>query len=183
MTRRPETTETTTEQHATPSRPVVVLFGFMGAGKTAVGRCVAERLGVGFTDADHAIEAEQGRPIREIFAEDGEAVFRELENRTVVRLLHEPVGVLALGGGAAMHPATREALRAHPLTVHLAVGLATARARCGDDPTRPMLRRPDLADLHRERMRVYADLATHEIATDDLDSDQVCAQVLALITP
>jgi len=162
-------------------RPVVVLLGFMGAGKSVVGATVATALGVPFTDSDAVIEAEQGRPIREIFAADGEPAFRELERRTVARLVGEPVGVLALGGGAAMHPATRALLQLHPLTVHLRVGLARALQRCAGDAARPVLHRPDLADVHRERMRVYNVLARYEIDTDDLDSEQVIRAVLRLV--
>lgn len=161
--------------------PVVVLFGFMGAGKSAVGERLARALGVQVVDSDDAIVAEQGRSIADIFATDGEPAFRALEHTVVARLLTRPGVVLALGGGAAMHPATQALLRAHPCTVHLAVSLPVALARCGDDPTRPMLRHPDLATLHARRTAAYSELATHVIDTDRLDADQVCRDILEVL--
>ncbi len=164
-----------------PGGPALVLFGFMGAGKTTVGRCVARRLGVAFTDADHVIVAEQGRSIQQIFADDGEAAFREIEHEVIGRLLGEQDGVLALGGGAVMHPGTQQLLRAHPMTVHLKVTLEHTLARCGDDPSRPMLRRPDLAEIHARRMEVYDRVATLIQITDGLDGTHVCGEVLRAV--
>lgn len=161
--------------------PPLVLFGFMGAGKTTVGRCVAARLGVPFTDSDHVIVAEQGRSIRQIFADVGEAAFRAIEHDVIQRLLVEQHGVLALGGGAVMHPGTQDLLREHPLTIHLAVTLEHALARCGDDPGRPMLRRPDLADLYARRTAAYDAVATVVQPTDGLDGAAVCEQVLRVL--
>ncbi len=161
--------------------PVVVLLGFMGAGKSAVGERLAHALGVPYVDSDDAIVADQGRSIADIFATDGEPAFRALEHSVVARLLTRPGVVLALGGGAAMHPATQALLRAHPRTVHLAVSLSVALARCGDDPSRPMLRHPELAALHSLRTAAYSELATHVIDTDRLDADQVCRHILQVL--
>jgi len=79
---------------------VIVLVGFMGAGKTTVGHLLAERLGLPFTDSDQVIEQRAGRPVRQIFAEDGEPAFRALEHQVIASLLDGPDLVLALGGGA-----------------------------------------------------------------------------------
>jgi shikimate kinase len=79
---------------------VIVLVGFMGAGKTTVGRLLAARLGVPFTDSDHVIEDRAGKPVRQIFADDGEAAFRALEHQVIADLLGGPDIVLAVGGGA-----------------------------------------------------------------------------------
>jgi shikimate kinase len=158
-----------------------VLIGFMGAGKTTVGRCVAGRLDVAFTDTDHVIIAEQGRSIQQIFADHGEAAFREIEHEVIKRLLVEQDGVLALGGGAAIHPGTQQLLRAHPLVVHLKVTLEHALERCGDDLSRPILRRPDLAEIHARRMEVYDQVATMIQITDGLDSQLVCGEVLRTV--
>jgi len=98
---------------------VIVLVGFMGAGKTTVGHLLAEHLGLRFVDSDLVIEQRSGRPVRQIFAEDGEPAFRALEHEVIAGLLDGPDLVLAVGGGAAEHPATRALL-----------------AR-GDDPPRP----------------------------------------------
>src|SRR5690348_5140981 len=133
----------------------VVLVGFMGAGKSTVGRLVARRLGVGFADSDDVITQRTGATPREIFATDGEAAFRALE-RAVVRDLVSggesgasgdvAVGVLALGGGAVEDAGTREVLRAARV-VHLEVSFEQVRARVGRDPGRPVLARPDLPGI------------------------------------
>ena len=98
---------------------MIVLVGFMGAGKTTVGHLLSERLGLPFVDSDLVIEQRSGRSVRQIFAEDGEPAFRELERQVIADLIDGPEAVLALGGGAAEHPETRALL-----------------AR-GDDPPRP----------------------------------------------
>ena len=84
------------------SQPVAVLVGTMGAGKTTVGRLLADALGVAFLDSDHAVEARAGKPVQEIFVDDGEAAFRALERTAVAAALDEHDGVLALGGGAVL---------------------------------------------------------------------------------
>ncbi len=89
---------------------MIVLIGFMGAGKTTVGTLLAARLGLPFTDSDQVIESRAGRPIRQIFAEDGEPAFRALEHEVIAGLLDGPPAVLALGGGAPEYPLTRERL-------------------------------------------------------------------------
>jgi len=100
---------------------VIVLVGFMGAGKTTVGHLLAARLGLPFVDSDQVIEQQAGRPVRQIFAQDGEPAFRALEHRVITGLLDGPVLVLALGGGAPEHPRTRERL-ATAQVVYLRVG-------------------------------------------------------------
>lgn len=165
----------------TCNRPVVVLIGFMGSGKSSAGRLLAARLGVAFTDADEVIEAETGRRISEIFATDGEPGFRAIEHRTVARLLGDTDGVLALGGGAAMHPGTQGLLRRHPMVVHLRIGLAQALARLGDDERRPMLRSSDLAEVHRRRMTAFDVIATVVVDTAGRDLSQVAESVLAAL--
>src|SRR5437016_4355066 len=85
----------------------IVLVGLMGAGKTKIGRRLAARLGLPFSDSDSEIEAAAGETIEEIFRLRGEAVFRDGERRVIARLLGQPVHVLATGGGAFMDPATR----------------------------------------------------------------------------
>jgi shikimate kinase len=90
---------------------VVVLVGFMGAGKTTVRRIIAERLGQPFVDSDVLIEQRLGREIRDVFATEGEAYFRELEHATVADLVRGPEAVVALGGGAVEDLRTRAVLR------------------------------------------------------------------------
>jgi shikimate kinase len=107
---------------------MIVLVGFMGAGKTTVGRVLADKLGLAFLDSDVVIEQRTGRTVREIFAEDGEPAFRVLEHAVIADLLSGPDVVLALGGGAPEHGGTRDLLNAGPSVVYLQVGYARAMA-------------------------------------------------------
>lgn len=142
---------------------MIILVGFMGAGKTTVGRLLAERLGVAFVDSDAVIEQRERRPIRAIFAEVGERGFRDIEERTIRELLEGPPCVLSLGGGACGREGTRRALGAHTV-VHLHVGLDEALSRVGRDADRPLLRHDDLPGLYAERLDRYRDTA--DVACD-----------------
>ena len=167
----------------TPAAPApVVLVGFMGAGKSTVGRLVAGRLGVSFADSDEVIRERSGRTPREIFATDGEAAFRALE-RGVVRELVDArsVGVLALGGGAVEDAGTREVLR-EARVVHLDVSFAQVRARVGRDPGRPVLARPDLPELFAARQAAYREVADVVVETDGLAPPAVADRVLNALT-
>jgi len=167
-------------QSAVPPRRIV-LTGFMGSGKTTVGPLVAARLGWRFVDADDVIEAEAGVPITEIFARQGEAVFRELERSTIARLAEGDELVLALGGGAIETAATRDLLLTAPGTilVHLELELATTLARCGGtEDTRPILAdQANLANRYNRRLPLYR-LAHVSIAVDELSPEQVGEAVL-----
>jgi shikimate kinase len=160
---------------------VIVLVGFMGAGKTTIGHLLAAELGLPFTDSDQMIEQRAGRLIREIFAEDGEAAFRALEHQVIGELLDGPDLVLALGGGAAEHPRTRSVLASHPRAhvVYLQVGYDQALRRVGGDGGRPMLARPDLPALYERRLAAYAGVATLTVATDDRHPEAVSDDILA----
>jgi shikimate kinase len=157
---------------------VIVLVGFMGAGKTTVGHLLAERLALPFTDSDEVIEQRAGRPVRQIFAEDGEPAFRALEHQVIANLLDGPELVLALGGGAAEHPRTRQHLAAVQV-VYLQVGYEQALARVGGDPGRPMLARPDLAATYRRRLPLYAAIATITVPTGGRAPEAVTEDILA----
>jgi shikimate kinase len=159
---------------------VIVLAGFMGAGKTTVGQSLAAKLGVPFLDSDQVIESRAGRAIREIFAADGEPAFRSLERDVVADLLAGPPVVLALGGGAVGDPATR-ALLAHGdvAVVYLRVAYEEALARVGGDGGRPMLARPDVSDVYAARQASYASVATLTVDTDSRTPEDVVAEILA----
>jgi shikimate kinase len=157
---------------------VIVLIGFMGAGKTTVGRLLAAKLGLPFADSDQVIEEQAGRPIPRIFAEDGEPAFRQLEHEVIAGLLAGPDAVLALGGGAASHPLTRALLEPVPV-VYLRVGYAEAMSRVGGDKGRPMLARPDVPALYARRQALYAEVATHTVETDGRPPDEIVLDVLA----
>lgn len=132
----------------------------MGAGKTSVGKRLAGLLGVPFTDSDTRIVEAAGMSIPEIFANLGEAAFRDGERRVIARLLAERPGVLATGGGAFIEPRTREEIAAHGTSVWLRADLETLWERVRDRPGRPLLQTADpkgtLADLDRRRAPYYA---------------------------
>ncbi|WP_240195334.1 shikimate kinase [Nocardioides faecalis] len=168
---------------AAPGAPVCVLVGTMGAGKTTVGRLVAARLGVGFADSDHVVEERAGKPVADIFVEDGEAAFRSLERDAVAWLLEHHDGVLSLGGGAVLDPATRELLAGHRV-VFLRVGLAEAVKRVGLGVGRPLLLgnvRSRVKQLLDERTPVYQGLARLTVETDERTAEQVADEILAAL--
>ena len=161
---------------------MIVLVGFMGAGKTTVGQLLAARLGLPFADADAVIEAHTGTAVQRIFAEQGEPAFRALEQQTIASLLAGPRLVLALGGGAAEHEQTRRVLRAAEHTIYLHVPYEAALDRVGGDHGRPMLRRPNLPDIYRSRLVGYEEVATLTISTEGRSPEHVCADIVEHLT-
>ena len=157
---------------------VVVLVGFMGAGKTTVGHIMAERLGQPFVDSDVLIEQRLGRDIRDIFRTEGEPYFRQLEHDTVAGLVRGPDAVIALGGGAVEDPRTRAVLR-NARVVYLRVSYDEALARVKSDEFRPMLHRPDLDEVYRRRLSAYEDISVLTVDTDGRRPDAVALEVLA----
>jgi shikimate kinase len=155
---------------------VIVLVGFMGAGKTTVGRLLADRLGVPFTDSDHVVEARAGKPIARIFADEGEPAFRELEHQVIADLLNGPGIVLAVGGGAVEHALTRKLL-AGERVVHLRVSFAEAVRRVGRDGGRPMLARPGIADVYESRQASYEATAAITVDVDGLTPESISARI------
>jgi len=160
---------------------VVVLVGFMGAGKTTVGHIMAERLGQPFVDSDVLIEQRLGRDIRDIFRTEGEPYFRQLEHVTVAGLVRGQDAVVALGGGAVEDPRTRAVLR-HARVIYLRVGYDEAMARVKRDEFRPMLHRPDLDEVYQRRLPVYEDLSVLTVDTDGRRPDAIALEVLAQLT-
>jgi shikimate kinase len=158
----------------------LVLIGFMGAGKTTVGRLLAAKLGLPFTDSDQVIEARAGKPIRQVFSSDGEAAFRQLEHDVIAGLLAGPDGVLAVGGGAPLHPGTADLLgRTAAEVVYLRVSYAEAMRRVGGDRGRPMLARPGVERLLAERDPGYAAVATLTVETGRRGPEEIALDVLA----
>jgi shikimate kinase len=166
-------------------RPLVVLIGPPGSGKSTVGRLLSERCGVTFRDTDADVEAAAGKSVMDIFVEDGEQQFRAMEKAAVGRALAEHDGVLALGGGAVIDSDTRSALRRHRV-VFLDVGLAAAAERVGFNTTRPLLvvnPRAELKRLLTERRPFYEEVASAVVATDGRDPVDVAADVAGLLEP
>jgi shikimate kinase/3-dehydroquinate synthase len=152
------------------ARPIV-LVGLMGAGKTSIGRRLAQRLGLPFRDADHEIESAAGMSVPEIFARLGEPAFRDGERRVIARLLAGPPMVIATGGGAFMDPTTRAAVRQHATSVWLRVKLPILVRRCSARDGRPLLAGGDveaiLSRLLAERGPVYAQADVIVDCTDE----------------
>jgi shikimate kinase len=163
--------------------PRVVLVGPMGAGKSTVGRLLAERWGVAFRDTDDDVVQAEGRTIPDIFVDSGEEHFRALEKAAVSRALGEHEGVLAVGGGAVMAEDTRTALARHPV-VFLRVGLADAAARVGLGTSRPLLLgnvRGTMKALLDERTPVYESVAIAVVDTDGRTPEEVADLVEAQV--
>jgi shikimate kinase len=139
----------------------IVLIGLMGAGKTAVGRRLANKLDLLFIDADTEIEVAAGASISEIFAEHGEAYFRQGERKVIARLLQGGPQVLATGGGAYMNPETRAAIKARGISVWLKADEKVLLKRVGRRGNRPLLAggEPEkvMKKLMQERYPVYAE--------------------------
>jgi shikimate kinase len=163
--------------------PRAVFVGAPGAGKTTVGETVAGLLGVPFADSDAMIEQRVGKPIPEIFFDDGEDAFRAMERSTIAAALLEFDGILALGGGAIMHDGTRALLAGHPV-VYLSVELADAVKRVGLGAGRPLLSvnpRATLKYLLDQRKPLYASVATYTVVTDGREVEDIAAEVTALL--
>ncbi|WP_446039947.1 shikimate kinase [Streptomyces sp. SID1121] len=160
--------------------PVVVLVGPMGVGKSTVGELLAERLGTHYRDTDADIVAGEGRTVADIFVDDGEPRFRELEREAVRLAVAEHDGVLALGGGAVLDAATRDLLAGLPV-VYLTMEVGEAIKRVGLNTARPLLAinpRQQWKQLMEARRHHYTDVARVVVATDDRTPDEVAEAVL-----
>jgi shikimate kinase len=140
---------------------LIVLVGLMASGKTSVGRILAQRLGLGFIDADHEIETAARMTIPEFFASQGEAAFRSGEKRVIARLLRDGPRVLATGGGAYMDADTRLGIRERGVSVWLKADLDTLMRRARRRTNRPLLQTADpeatMRELMQKRYPVYAE--------------------------
>ncbi len=168
--------------------PLLVLVGPPASGKTTVGTAVASALGVEFRDTDRDVENTTGTSVADLFVEHGEQHFRDLERAAVARALAEHDGVLALGGGAVMHPETRALLvehgRAGGLVVWLDVDLGSAAKRVGLSRDRPLLAvnpRAMLRTMLEDRAPLYREVATATVPTSGRTAEDVVADVLALV--
>jgi shikimate kinase len=162
----------------------LVLIGLMGAGKTTVGRECARRLGRPFVDTDDVVTATAHMTVEEIFAQGGEARFREIERTVVADVCASPDAlVIACGGGTVLDPENRRALRAAGVVIWLRAPAPTLLARVGDGSTRPLLRNDPAGALQRlERLRepTYEAVAHAGVDTDTLAVDAVADRVLSV---
>jgi shikimate kinase len=170
--------------------PLVVLIGPPGAGKTAVGPLVAARLGVPFRDTDAEVGVAAGKPVSDIFIENGEEAFRALEREVAARALdehgelREHGGVLALGSGAVLDDQILRLLEGLPV-VYLSADFGTIARRIGLDRPRvvvPGNPRGRLRAMLAERDPLYQRFAVITVPTDDLDPEELADQIAATIT-
>lgn len=164
-------------------RPIV-LTGMMGAGKTVMGRRLAAHLGLDFVDSDMEIERAAGMAIPDIFARHGEPFFRDREHRVVGRLIGGGVRVVATGGGAFIHRATRDAIKAASFSVWIKADFDVLMRRVRKRSNRPLLRTPDpegtLKRLMAERYPVYAE-ADVTVESRDCSHDAMVDQLAGAI--
>jgi shikimate kinase len=161
--------------------PAAILIGPPGAGKSTVGMLLAALLGIGYTDTDTVIEQQAGKPVGDIFIQDGEQEFRALERAAVAQCVGSHRGVLGLGGGAVLDPGTQQLL-AGQRVVYLQTGFAAAAHRVGLDTPRPLLAinpRARLKELLEQRLPVYQALAWLTVVTDDRDPQEVADEIAA----
>lgn len=169
-----------TDDPTTGSGPVAILIGPPGAGKTTVGTELAARLGVGFTDTDTTIAAAAGKPVPDIFIDDGEPAFRALEREAVVLAIGQPGGVVGLGGGAVLDSGTQARLAGLPV-VYLAASFPELAKRVGMDRPRPLLvgtnPRAQLKALLDRRLPIYEGLAWLTVNTDGRGPDEIAVEI------
>lgn len=164
-------------------QPAVVLIGPPAAGKSSAGRLLATRLGVPFADTDDLVAKAAGKPVGDIFVEDGEAAFRELERAAVAQGLDgfgTGGGVLALGSGAVLDPDVRRMIE-RALVVYLEVSFAVVAKRTGFDRPRVVIPgnpRGRLRTMMEERRPVYESLAALTVPADDLVPDEVADELV-----
>jgi shikimate kinase len=163
----------------------IVLVGMMGAGKSSIGRKLAQTIGLPFVDADSEIELAAGMTIADIFAEKGEAYFRAGEARVIARLLEGGPQVLATGGGAFMHPQTRALIREKAISIWLKAEFDVLYRRIRRRNDRPLLKTDDpaatLQRLIAEREPVYAQ-ADLVIASREVPHEVIVGEILAALT-
>lgn len=170
---------------STDHRPIAVLVGAPGAGKSTVGRVLADVLGVGFRDTDRDIEDSAGKSVSDIFIDEGEDHFRGLETAAVAAALADHDGVLALGGGAILDAGTRARLAGHRV-IWLRIDLPSAAKRVGLARDRPLLAmnpRAHLRQLLAARAPLYAEVASHTVETSDYSVAVIVDQLRAMLAP
>ncbi|HLS84033.1 MAG TPA: shikimate kinase [Arenimonas sp.] len=165
--------------------PNLVLVGPMGAGKSSIGKRLAERLALEFVDCDQRLEELTGAPVPVIFECEGETGFRWRESALIAELMQGRGQLLATGGGAVLAPANRAALSTRGFVVHLAVGVEQQLERLARDRQRPLLNTPDrrarLEALASERDPLYAEVADLVFASDGLSVATATERLAALL--
>lgn len=160
------------------TRPgTIFLVGFMGVGKTTVGRLLAGLLGREFIDLDERLVAEEGRPITEILERSGEPYFREAERRLLAGIGRDREAVVACGGGTYAHAASRRLIDAAGIAVWLQLPIAVALERCGAGEGRPLFRDPAAARaLYEARLPAYRAAGLH-VDVEGLTPDEAAERI------
>ncbi len=165
--------------------PNLILVGPMGAGKTSIGRRLAERFGLEFVDADQAIVERTGATINAIFEHVGEAGFREREQATLSQLLAREGVLVSTGGGAVLSLHNRKLMQERGFVVYLRVSVEAQLKRLGRDRSRPLLQRGDreqvLRDLSAHREPLYAEVADLMLDTDGLSPSSATSALAHLL--
>lgn len=165
--------------------PLVILIGPPGAGKSSIGLGLASKLKVGFSDTDKLIEESSGKSVAQIFIEDGETVFREIEREICAKAILEEDGILALGGGAVLAPETQALISASKSKViFLDVTLKVAAPRIGFNRDRPLLLtnpRQQWQSLMDVRRPIYEELATLKFEVEDRSIEEIVEALLTMV--
>jgi len=162
---------------------IIALTGFMGCGKTTVGRALALRTGLPFLDLDRYIEEVSGKRVSEIFSESGEKAFRDLESSSLAEILaSRPALVLALGGGTILREENVGLLKEHSLVIYLKASFEVLESRLsGTGHIRPLLDGHPVRELIEGRLPIYEKVADIVIDTDRMTPDEVIMKILCYI--
>jgi shikimate kinase len=162
----------------------IFLVGFMGAGKSTVGKILAEKTGYSFYDADQYIEEKAGTTITQIFAEHGEPYFRDLESEATQELAKNQNQVIATGGGVVQRDRNWDAMKENGVTVYLKASVETIWERIKDDTTRPLLQVENPVETARELLNKRTPMyekADIIVLTDNLSLEQAADEILSLL--
>ena len=162
----------------------LVLIGPPGSGKSSVAKSLAKKTGKRYVDTDKVIEEREGKPITEIFLEDGEEHFRTVESEVVLQTLEGEDEIVALGGGSILSEVVREELKKFSPIIYLEVSISNAAPRVGFNRERPLLLgnpRAQWLALMEIRRPIYESLATFKVSTDNKKPDQVTSEILELV--
>jgi shikimate kinase len=166
-------------------KKTVVMVGMMGAGKTAVGRALAQRLDVPFLDSDAEIESAANMTVQEIFTRDGEPFFRQKESQVIGRLLKEKCGILSTGGGAFLSEANRRTISEHGVSVWLNAEIGVLWSRVKHKETRPLLRTADpratLAEIYAARVPIYAQADLSVVSDGRASIEEMVDRVVSVL--
>lgn len=163
----------------------VILIGPPGSGKTTIGKLLAKKLNLRHIDTDQEIESQTGRKIADIFLEDGEAGFRNIEREIVLATLQQDSAVISLGGGSVLDSEVSEKLKAESLVVYLEVSISNAAPRVGFNTDRPLLvanPRQQWLQLFAQRKGLYEMLGKYRVSTDNKKPKSVAEEIVGLVS-